>query len=79
MRIAKKVENYYVEVKMKLCGQTRWGEYLPIDSADSVEECEAFIEDFIKQNKEQEDLTLWKFRIMKRIEKHYAIKTVAGK
>lgn len=79
MRIKEKNENFYVEAKIKPYGCSAWSSYGCIDSADTIEESEAIIKNMIKQNKELGDKDLWQFRIMKRIEKHYIVKTIVEK
>ena len=76
---SKNNENFYVEAKIKACGCSAWSCYFPVDSTDTIEESESIIKDMIRQNKELGDKDLWQFRIMKRIEKHYVVKTIVGK
>jgi len=78
MKLKEKDENYYVEAKIKDPGFKKWGEWLPLNSSETLEESEACVKDFISQNKELGDKCLWKYRIMKRVEKHYIVKTIIG-
>jgi hypothetical protein len=77
-KLVEKNENYYVESKIKPFGCCVWGSYGPLDSTETEDEAMSIIEKIKTKNKELCDKDSWKFRIMKRVEEHYVVKTIVG-